>query len=254
LEIHPDPAETFDAERLWLRGGFPDSYLASSDDDSREWRTHFISTYLERDIPLMGPNVSATRMKRLWTMLAHNHGQQVNLSSLGKSLETSHTTIRAYIDVLTDFYMLRQLPPWSGNTKKRLVKSPKIYVRDTGLLHTLLNVHDIETLLGHPTLGASWEGFVIENIVSRLSGKWQYSYYRTSAQAEIDLILEGPRNQRLAIEIKRSTNPKISRGYHLGCEEIQASRKILIHAGEESYPKAHGLEALSLIDFLQTLD
>lgn len=251
FEIHDDTPGKLDAEKLWSRGGFPDSYLAASDDDSWEWRTNFINTYLERDIPLMGPNISTTKMKRLWTMLAHNHGQQVNLSNLGKSLETSHTTIRSYIDILTDFYMLRQLQPWAGNTKKRLVKSPKIYVRDTGLLHSLLNIYDIETLLGHPTLGASWEGFVIESIVSKLSSKWQYSYYRTNSQSEIDLILEGPKKQKLAIEIKRSTNPKISSGFHHGCDEIQATRKILIHAGDETYPKANGIEAFSLIDFLE---
>jgi|TARA_B110000495_G_scaffold187053_1_gene186123 predicted AAA+ superfamily ATPase len=241
-------------ERLWSRGGYPDSYLARSDDASWEWRINFISTYLERDIPLMGPNVPATRMKRFWTMLAHVHGQQLNFSNLGKSLETSHTTIRNYLDLLTDFYMVRQVPPWSGNTKKRLVKAPKVYIRDSGLLHTLLNVPDVESLLGHPILGASWEGFAIENILSRLSSKWRYSYYRTSAQAELDLVLEGPRNQTIAIEIKWSISPKITKGYHFACEDLNATQKIVIHAGEESFPMNGGIEAMSIKTFLSKLN
>ncbi len=241
-------------ERLWLRGGYPDSYLARSDDASWDWRINFVNTYLERDIPLMGPSVPAARMKRFWTMLAHVHGQQLNLSNLGKSLETSHTTIRNYLDLLTDFYMVRQVAPWSGNTKKRLVKAPKVYIRDSGLLHVLLNVPDIESLLGHPILGASWEGFVVENIVARLSSKWRYSYYRTSAQAEVDLVLEGPRNQRVAIEIKRSVSPKVTKGYHFACEDLEATQKVVIHAGEESFPMEGGIEAMDVGAFLNKLN
>ena len=253
-EIEHEKGAKQDLERLWSRGGYPDSYLARSDDASWEWRINFISTYLERDIPLMGPKVPATRMKRFWTMLAHVHGQQLNLSNLGKSLETSHTTIRNYLDLLTDFYMVRQVPPWSGNTKKRLVKAAKVYIRDSGLLHTLLNVTDMESLLGHPILGASWEGFAVENILSRLSSKWRYSYYRTSAQAELDLVLEGPRNQIIAIEIKRSISPKITKGYHFACDDLKATQKIVIHAGADSFPMNGGIEAMGMETFLKKLN
>ncbi|MDA0348563.1 MAG: ATP-binding protein [Verrucomicrobia bacterium] len=259
LELSPFTVEevkdsTFDLERLWLRGGYPDSFLANSEDASWDWRINFISTYLERDIPLMGPKVPAARMKRFWTMLAHVHGQQLNLSNLGKSLETSHTTIRNYLDLLTDFYMIRQIPPWAGNTKKRLVKAPKVYIRDSGLLHTLLNTPDLESLLGHPILGASWEGFVVENILSRLSSKWCYSYYRTSAQAELDLVLEGPLNQRVAIDIKRSVAPKITKGYHFACEDLKATQKVVIYAGTETFPISGGIEAMGIKTFLNSLD
>ncbi|GAA4802111.1 hypothetical protein GCM10023231_33800 [Olivibacter ginsenosidimutans] len=146
-------------------------------------------------------------------MLAHYHGQQAVFSELGKSLEVSHTTIRSYLDILTDFYMVRQVQPWSGNTKKRFIKSPKIYLRDTGILHRLLNVSNFDNLLGNPILGASWEGFVVENIILRLSSKWRYSYYRTSTQTEIDLILEDENNEIWAVEIKRSSALTLKRSY-----------------------------------------
>ena len=167
-ELNENEKEVFDLERLWLRGGFPGSYLASNEQQSRNWRKDFFSTYVERDIPSMGLGVAATQLKRFWKMLAHYHGSQINLSEFGRSLEVSHTTIRNYLDLLTDFYMVRQLPPWSGNIKKRLVKTPKIYIRDSGILHSLLQVSGIDDLLSHPIIGASWEGFVIENIISQL--------------------------------------------------------------------------------------
>ena len=241
-------------EKLWLRGGFPDSYLANDDNESWQWRSDFISTYVERDIPLMGYNrVPTTRIKRVWSMLAHCHGQQINLSSLGKSLEVDHKTIRFYLDILTDFYMIRQLQPWSGNTKKRLIKSPKIYIRDTGLLHRLLNIVDFESLLGHPAIGNSWESFVIENILNNLSDKWQYSYYRTSDQHEIDLVLEGGNQQVWAIEIKRSSAPKVSKGFHRACEDIKATKKFVIYGGEDQFPLAADTQVIGLAEFLTML-
>ncbi len=251
LEISRTDPLGFNPLKIWFRGGFPGSYLAGTDTESWEWRGDFVSTYLERDIPLMGPKVPATRMKRFWTMLAHYHGQQAGLSQIGKSLEVSHTTARNYLDILTDFYMVRQVQPWSGNTKKRLVKSPKIYLRDTGLLHRLLNIPDFETLLGHPVAGASWEGFVVENIISCISDKWQYSYYRTAAQAEIDLILEGPGNQVWAIEIKRSAAPVLGRGFHTACEDVGATHKFLIYSGTERFPLSGNAEAIGLIEMLE---
>jgi predicted AAA+ superfamily ATPase len=253
FELLSNAPQDFDIEKLWMRGGFPDSYLAGDDDESWDWRSDFIASYVERDIPLMGPKVPATRMKRFWTMLAHWHGQQVNMSSLGKSLEVDHKTIRFYLDILTDFYMVRQLQPWAGNTRKRLVKSPKVYLRDSGLLHVLLNISDYETLLGHPVLGASWEGFVLESIIQSLSNKWQYSYYRTSGQTELDLVLEGPKNEVFAIEIKRSIAPKVSKGFHSASDDIKATRKFVVYSGEDRFPLGHDTEAINLNAFFAEL-
>lgn len=250
LEIYNTDPLGFNPDKLWFRGGFPDSYLSENDDDSWAWRTDFISSYVERDIPLMGPQVPAARMKRFWAMLAHYHGRQAALSDLARSLEVSHTTIRNYLDILTDFYMVRQIQPWSGNTKKRLVKSAKIILRDSGILHRLLNIPDFDALLGHPLSGASWEGFVTENIIINLTDKWQYSFYRSVTQAEIDLVLEGPARQVWGIEIKRSGAPVLTKGFHEACEDIGATQKFVVYAGTERYPMAAGTEAIGLIEFL----
>ena len=253
LEMLPSESSSRDLEKLWLRGGFPDSYLAASDDESWNWRSDFISSYVERDIPLMGPNISCTTMRRLWSMLAHNNAQQANYSKLGESLGFSYKTIKNYIDTLTDFYMIRQVQPWSGNTKKRLIKAPKVYLRDSGLNHRFLNITDFEDLLGHPAIGASWEGFILENIINNLSDKWRYSYYRSSAQAEVDLVLEGVKNSVWAVEVKRSSAPKVSRGFHSACNDIKATRKFVIYPGVESYPLAQDIEAMGLRQFLHLL-
>ena len=243
----------YDMEEHWLRGGFPDSYLATSNDQSWSWRGDFISSYIERDIPLMGPHIQSTTMRRLWTMLAHNNGQQANYSKLGESIGVNYKTIKSYIDTLSDFYMVRQLQPWSGNSKKRLVKAPKVYLRDSGIAHRFLTITDFESLLGHPVVGASWEAFVVENILGQLSDKWQYSYYRTSAKAEIDLVLEGP-NQIWAIEIKRSLSPSVSKGFYYACDDINATHKFIIYPGEDSYPTINNVEVVGLIEFLLELN
>lgn len=253
LEIYNTDPLGFNPEKLWFRGGFPDSYLAGDDDESWAWRSDFISSYVERDIPQLGRQIPAMKMRRFWSMLAHIHGQQANLSALGKSLGVSHTTIRNYLDTLTDLYMVRQISPWAGNTKKRLVKSPKIYFRDTGLLHRLLNISDYETLLGHPSIGGSWEGFILENIIVTLSNKWQYSYYRTTAQAEIDLVLEGPGGKIWAIEVKRSSAPKVTKGFHLAAKDIKATHKFVIYSGSERFPMAADTEAMGIIEFLHLI-
>jgi predicted AAA+ superfamily ATPase len=253
LEMSQTDPLGFNFEKLWFRGGFPESYLADTDDESWEWRSDFISSYVERDIPLMGPQVSAVTMRRLWSMLAHHHAQQVNLSQLGKSLGVNYKTVKNYIDTLTDFYMVRQIQPWAGTTKKRLVKAPKIYLRDTGLMHRLLNIADFETLLGHPSIGSSWEGFIVENIINHLSDKWRYSYYRTSAQAEVDLVLEGPRQEVWAIEIKRSIAPHVRKGFHLASQDVHATKRFVIYPGSERFPLAREIEALSIVQFLQLL-
>lgn len=251
LEIYNTDPLGFNPDKLWFRGGFPDSYLSETDQDSWAWRTDFISSYVERDIPLMGPQVPAARMKRFWAMLAHYHGRQVSQSDLGRSLEVSHTTIRTYLDILTDFYMVRQIQPWSGNTKKRLVKSPKIFLRDSGILHRLLNIPDFGALLGHPLSGASWEGFVAENIIIHLTDKWRYSFYRSVSKAEIDLVLEGPARQVWGIEIKRSGAPVLTKGFHEACKDIGATQKFVVYAGTERYPMTGGAEAIGLIEFLK---
>ena len=254
LELYQDDTLGFNIDKLWFRGGFPDSYLAESDEVSWDWRFDFIASYVERDIPLMGPDISPSRMKTFWTMLAHYNGQQIVLSELGKSLGVSHTTIRFYLDTLVEFYMIREVPPWSGNVKKRLIKSPKVYLRDSGIFHKLLNIPDFESLLGHPKIGASWEGFVIENIITHLSDKWKYSYYRTTGQLEIDLVLEGPDNRVWAIEIKRSSVPRLTKSFYTACEDINATNKFVIYTGSERYPLPGQVEALGLVEFLKLLD
>jgi len=242
-----------DIEKHWLRGGFPDSYLSASDNESWAWRGDFISSYIERDIPLMGPHISATTMRRLWSMLAHNNSQQVNYSKLGESLGVSYKTIKSYIDTLTDFYMVRQLQPWSGNTKKRLVKAPKLYLRDSGLMHRFLTIVDFESLLGHPAIGASWEGYVVEQILNQVSDRWRSSFYRTSAQAEVDLILEGPNQQVWAIEVKRSLAPSVSKGFYYACDDIRATHRFVVYPGGDNFPLAEGTEVMGLLGFLDVL-
>ncbi|WP_026950936.1 ATP-binding protein [Algoriphagus mannitolivorans] len=249
-ELQQNDPLGFSVEKLWFRGGFPDSYLAESDQESWNWRQDFITTYVEKDIPLFGPQVPATRMKRFWTMLAHFHGQQANLSNIGKSLDVSHTTVKTYLDTLQDFFMVRQVQPWSGNIKKRLVKTPKIFIRDTGLLHGLLSIQNFDQLHGHPILGASWEGFVIENILNTMSSTWTPSYYRSSNQAEIDLILERNNQEVWAIEVKRSIAPSLSAGFHNACEDIGATKKWVIYSEKERFPIKNETEVIGLIEFL----
>ncbi|MCH7412862.1 ATP-binding protein [Belliella sp. R4-6] len=252
-ELYEDDSLGFNFEKLWFRGGFPDSYLAKNDKDSWDWRYDFIGTYVEKDIPLFGPQVPAARMKRFWMMLAHYHGQQAVLSEIGKSLEVSHTTIRTYLDTLQDFFMVRQLQPWSGNTKKRLVKSPKVYIRDSGLLHNLLNISSFDQLLGHPLVGSSWEGFVIENTLNSLPSTWKPSYYRSSNQNEIDLVLEGPDDAVWAIEIKKSLAPSISSGFHRAAEDIKATKKFVVYSGSDQFPIKGNTEMIGLIAFLKII-
>jgi predicted AAA+ superfamily ATPase len=258
LELNPFSANElnlndplgFNLEKLWFRGGFPDSYLAESEIESQNWRRDFISTYVEKDIPLFGPQIPATRMKRFWSMLAHYHGQQAVLTEIGKSLEVSHTTARTYLDILQDFFMVRQVQPWSGNTKKRLVKTPKVYIRDTGLLHSLLSIASFDQLLGHPAVGASWEGFVMENILNSLPTNWTASYYRSSNGAEIDLVLEFGSTEVWGIEIKKSSAPTIGSGFHRACEDIGATKKYVVYSGADRFPMRGEIEAVGLIEFL----
>jgi predicted AAA+ superfamily ATPase len=252
-ELMQNEGPAFDLEKLWLRGGFPDSYLAESNDESWKWRSDFIYTYMERDLPLMGVGIAPAQLKRFWKMLSHYNGSTVNLSELGRSLELSHTTIKKHLDVLTDFYMLRQLQAWSGNIKKRLVKTPKVYIRDSGILHNLMNVTTMDALLSNPGVGASWEAFVIENILSLLDNRWTYTYYRTATQVEIDLVLETPDKEIWAIEIKRSSAPKLGRGFYEACKDIGATHKWIVNANSENYPLLNKVEVIGLLDFLRII-
>jgi uncharacterized protein len=224
------------ASQLWVRGGFPDSYLADNDADSFAWRTAFIRTYLERDVPALGPRIPAETLGRYWQMLAHNQSQLLNAAQLASSLGVSGQTVARYLDIMVDLLLVRRLQPWAVNTKKRLVKTPKVYIRDSGLVHALLGIRDEEELLGHPVAGPSWEGALIENILDALPSTARTHFYRTSAGAEIDLVIEFSAKQRWAIEIKRSlSDPSPSKGFYLGSEDIRATRQIVLYPGKETY-------------------
>jgi len=238
--------------KLWLRGGFPDSFLAENDADSLSWRRDFVRTYLERDVPQLGPRIPATALRRLWTMLAHSQGGQLNTAQLGASLGLSAPTARGYVELLEDLLLVRSLRPWSGNVGKRLVKSPKVYLRDSGITHALLGLETFDDLLGHPIAGPSWEGFVIENLLSCLPTGAETWFYRTAAGAEIDLVIQ--RGQKVtAIEIKRSTAPTVSKGFHLGCADIAATARFVVYPGDERFPLAKGVEAIPLRELMAVL-
>lgn len=240
-------------DRLWVRGGFPDSLLAQSDPDSLRWRRDFIRTYLERDIPQFGPRIAAETLRRFWTMLAHHHGGLLNAAELARGLGVDGKTVAAYLDLLVDLLLVRRLPPWHANVGKRLVKSPKAYVRDSGLIHALLGLGDLESLLGHPVVGASWEGFVIENVIAVAPAGTEASFYRTSAGAEIDLLLALPGGRLWAIEVKRSTAPKVEKGFHLACEDLKPERRFVVYPGNERFPLRHDTEAIGLDALIKTL-
>jgi predicted AAA+ superfamily ATPase len=239
--------------KLWLRGGFPDSYLATSETKSVIWRTNFIKTYLERDIPMLGPRIAAETLRRFWTMLAHHQGGMINAAELARSLAVDGKTIARYTDLLVDLMLVRRLMPWHFNTNKRLVKSPKIYVRDSGLTHTLLGINDGEQLLSHPVVGASWESFIIENIHAALSGNANLYFYRTAAGAEIDLLIEFASGKRWAIEIKRSSAPTVSKGFYHAIEDINPDACFIVCASKENYSLTSGIKVISLEGILSAL-
>ena len=238
------PAGT--ADSLWLRGGFPDSYTAPNDARSLRWRQNFIQTYLERDIPQFGPRIAAATLRRFWTMLAHHQGGLLNVAQLARSMGVDTKTAQSYIDLLCALLLVRRLPPWHVNIGKRLVKSPKVYLRDSGLLHALLDIETRETLLGHPVVGASWEGFVIDNLLSSAPSGVQGFFYRTSGGAEVDLLLAWPNGALWAIEVKRSLSPRIERGFHAACEDLSPARKLVVYPGLETIALGHGVLAVPL--------
>lgn len=259
-ELNPfDPTEvagSFDGamERLWLRGGYPDSFLAKSDRSSMNWRRDFVRTYLERDIPQFDSRVPEETLRRFWTMLAHNQGSLLNTAKLGSALAIDVRTLTRYLDLLVDLLLVRRLQPWHANIGKRLVRSPKIYLRDTGILHSLLNLESLKDTLSHPIAGMSWEGFVIESILS-VAPHWTLPcFFRTQRGAEVDLVLEFDPEERWGIEIKRSpSRPKPSAGFHRGCDDIDAKRRLVVYSGEHTFTQAGKVETLPLEKFLEEL-
>lgn len=256
LEMHPIDGTEVPADQmntLWVRGGFPDSFLASSDRVSQRWRQDFIRTYLERDIPLLGPRIPAETLRRFWTMLAHHQSGLLNAADFARALGVDGKTVASYLDLLVDLLLVRRLEPWHSNLGKRLVKSPRIYVRDSGIAHTLLGLATQEEVLGHPVAGASWEGFVIETLIAAAPAGTQNNFYRTAAGAEIDLLLTPPGDRPWAIEIKRSLTPKVEKGFYLACEDIEPARRIVVYPGTETFPLKDGVEAMALKSTAQAL-
>lgn len=240
-------------ENLWLLGGFPESYLAKDMATSFKWRKNFIKTYLERDIPQFGFRIPSERLRRLWTMLAHIQGQPLNASVLATNLDVNSKTIKYYIDTLADLFLVRYLRPWHSNVKKRMIKSPRVYIRDSGLLHCLLGISSYDDLLSHPVVGFSWEGFVIESILSVLPETAEAYFYKTSNGSEIDLILNLSSKDLWAIEIKKNSAPKISKGFHSGCEDIEATQKYIVYSGEDEFKTKHNTTVLSLSSLMKKL-
>lgn len=229
---------------LWVRGGFPLSWLAADDAASLRWRDMFVATYLDKDIPALGPRIPTTTLRRLWTMLAHNQGELLDASKLAASLAISGQTVARYIDLLCDLMLVRRLPAWSGNVGKRLVRSPKVYVRDSGLVHALLGLQTLDDVLSHPVAGSSWEGFVVEQLLAA-APQAEASFYRTSHGAEADLVLQLRNGQTWVIEIKRSSAPTVSKGFYLAAADVGATRKLLVAPVPESYPMRDGIEVMN---------
>ncbi len=251
LEVGHEPASLTD---LWLRGGFPDSYLAADDGQSFALRRDFIRTYLERDVPMFGPRVPEETLERLWTMLAHGQGTLLlNASRLAASLAISAQSVTRYIDLLADLLLVRRLSPFHANLGKRLVKSPKVYVRDSGLVHALLGIADYNALAGHPVVGASWEGFVIENLLAAAPAGTRASFYRTAAGAEIDLLLELPGGERWAVEIKNGLSPRMEKGFHFARQDLKPARSFVVYSGDDRYPLGEDAEAIGLRELASIL-
>ncbi|MBE0437674.1 MAG: ATP-binding protein [Methylomicrobium sp.] len=257
LELTPFDALELAEEQtdlLWLRGGFPDSVLSNRNDASIQWRQNFIRTYLERDIPRLGPRIPAETLRRFWTMLAHNQGELLNAAKLASSLGVDGKTVSRYLDLLVDLLLVRRLKPWHGNSGKRLVKSPKTYVRDSGLVHALLGIIDKESLLGHPVCGQSWEGFVIENCLSVAPQHSEAHFYRSSAGAECDLLITFPDQTVWAIEIKRSVAPRLQKGFYFAQDDVKPQAAFVVYSGKESYPISDGVRATGLIELLKRIE
>jgi len=252
LEIKEDENEL---NQLWLRGGFPDSFLAKNEKNSLAYRMSFIRTYLEREIPQFGSRIASQTLERFWTMLAHSQGSIINASQLSRSLMLSAKSVTSYVDLFTDLLLVRKIPPYFANIKKRLVKSPKVYIRDSGLLHGLLGIRDFENLLGHPIIGNSWEGFVLENLINCSPTGTKSSFYRTSGGAEVDLVLELPGKQApWVFEVKHGIMGKLNKGFYYAVEDIAPEKSFVVHKGKDSFPIDQQTEALSLFDACKMLE
>jgi predicted AAA+ superfamily ATPase len=237
-------------DRIWVRGGFPESWLAGSDGISMEWREAFLRTYMEREVPQLGARIPAETLRRFWTMLAHEQGGLFNAAKLAGALAVSGQTVARYLDLMADLLLVRRLPPWAENVGKRLVRSPKVYVRDSGLVHALLGLPTLEMLLGHPVAGQSWEGMVIENLISACPAGTAAWFYRTSAGAEMDLVLDFGGGNRWAVEIKRGLTPKLSHGFHYAVADLKPSASWVVYSGQERYPLGPSVEAVSLPELM----
>jgi hypothetical protein len=238
---------------LWVRGGFPESFLASGASRSLIWRQDFIRTYLERDIPQLGPRIPATTLHRFWTMLAHVQGGLFNAALLARGLAVDGKTVTRYLDLLTDLMLVRRLQPFASNVGKRLIKAPKVFVRDSGIVHALLNIANEESILGHPVAGASWEGFVIENLIAAAPAHSVPLFYRSAVGAEIDLLLEIPGHGLWAVEIKRGLSARPEKGFYLACEDVKPTRSFVVNSGTERYAITLGVEAISLKEMASVL-
>lgn len=252
LEV-PEPDARPGVDRLWLRGGFPESFLAEDDARSLRWRLDFVRTYLERDIPQFGRRIPAETLRRFWVMLAHQQSGLLNVAQLARNLGVDAKTAGSYIDLLTDLLLLRRLPAWYANVGKRLVKSPKIFVRDSGIVHALLGIGDADALLAHPVVGASWEGFVVENLLAAAPDGVEGFFYRTSGGAEIDLLLRFPDGRLWAVEVKRSLAPRPERGFHSACADLAPERRFVVYPGSEPYRVAEHVEAVPLRELARRL-
>ena len=239
------------AERLWVRGGFPRSYLASTEPASVRWREQFVTTFLERDMPQLGVSIPASTTRSFWSMLAHYHGQRLNWSELGRAFGATDKTVRRYLEALESTFVVRLLRPWHANVKKRQVKAPKVYLADSGLLHTLLDIPNLRGLEGHPKVGASWEGFALGEVVERMGVRWEdCSYWATHQGAELDLLIRKGR-RTLGFEFKRTAAPGITPSMRVALADLSLDRLLVIHPGEGSYPLAPRIRAVSLRDLAE---
>ncbi len=240
-------------ELLWVRGGFPDAFSARSAAASARWRLSFIRTYLERDIPQFGVRVPAETLRRFWTMLGHRQGGLLNASMLARSLDVSVPAVMRYVDLLSDLMLVRRLPPYFANVGKRLVKAPKVYIRDSGILHSLLGLGTLDDLLSHPVVGASWEGFVIENLIAAAPFGTDAWFYRTRAGAEIDLLLLLPDRRLWAIEVKRSATPRPAKGFESAAADLGAAERFVVHPGRDPFPLSETTTAIPLANLMERL-
>src|SRR5262245_3484110 len=237
---------SYDTDTVWVRGGFPESLLAKDDRASVTWRLDFIRSYLERDVPMFAPRLPAPTIGRLWTMLANGQGSLLNQARLAGGLGVSGAAVGRYIDLLIELQLVRWLPPWSSNLGKRLVRSPKVYVRDSGILHALLEIETWNDLIGHPVVGSSWEGFVIENLIAAAGERWTPFFFRTEDGAEIDLVLERAGRPDIAVEVKRGSAPEAGKGFHLAVEALKVKKRYVVYPGRERFPLGGDVTATPL--------